>query len=155
MKPFRSMGLDQFILTYRQEMHDDYLAAVMALDKPRLKELQVQGIPSTWTSEAINAVSASNLSLEEKRRRTAWLFYDHAQLAKALDSSVLEQLVKWLPREDWGPIFKVLEPQGGGLLKYLRDDVAEMGLNDLACDFDHAMGLICGETWGVGEPPAE
>ena len=142
---------NQFMKLLRSPMFDDYQRAVMELDKPVLKRLQTDGIPGEWTAEAIRRVSASPLPLREKRKRTAWLFCDCAQLARALDFDVLQPLLTWLPRKDWAPIFKVIanNPEKHYGLEDLRSDAEKEGLTQLACDIDHAQGLICGETWGT------
>ncbi|HEX8963754.1 MAG TPA: hypothetical protein VF801_12195, partial [Rhodocyclaceae bacterium] len=143
----RGMAYRDFIRAFWSGRHDEYQAAILALDKPRLKALQEGGIPGDWTADALRRVGASKLPLAEKRKRIAWIFYDHRQLARALDSDMLEGLLGWLPREDWGPLLAVLSEQGINVRR-LRQLAEEKGLSRLACDLDHAQGLICGENWG-------
>jgi hypothetical protein len=148
---FKSMDLQTFMKTFRKTQYDEYQSAILALDKPKLKALQSEGIPGKWTSEAIKKIGSSTLSLPEKRRRTAWIFSDHAQLARALSSDVMESLLDWLPREDWRPVFDVITRSAGTYygLEYLREHAQSKGHTRLACDIDHARSLICGETWGA------
>ncbi|HEX8988265.1 MAG TPA: hypothetical protein VF816_09910 [Rhodocyclaceae bacterium] len=144
---FSGMDYRPFLKTYWAVRYDEYQAAILALDKPRLKTLQQGGIPGDWTADAIRRVGASTLPLAEKRKRIAWIFYDRRQLARALDSDMTEGLLDWLPREDWGPLLAVLSEQGINVRR-LRQLAEEKGLSRLACDLDHAQGLICGENWG-------
>lgn len=148
---FNTMDLQSFLKVFRQKRFDEYQAAVQALNKPRLQLFKIEGVPGPWTAQAIKSLVRSDLPLADKRRRIAWLFADHAQLARALDSEVLESLAGWLPREDWGPVWGVVASHRDTYygLGYLRANVAEKKNEALACDIDHAQGLMCGETWGV------
>lgn len=148
---FNTMDLQSFLKVFRQKRFDEYQAAVQALDKPRLQLFKIEGVPGPWTAQAIKSLAGSDLPLADKRRRIAWLFADHAQLARALDSEVLGSLADWLPREDWGPVWGVVASHRDTYygLAYLRANVAEKKNEALACDIDHAQGLMCGETWGV------
>lgn len=152
--------LPTFMKVFRKSEYEAYLNAVMSLDKPRLRELQQMGIPGSWTAEAIVRVGESPLPLGEKRKRVAWLFFDHAQLEEALAQytgyypgyNVIESLVLWLPEEDWRPILDIVSKHGSTKdygLGYIRDKVAERGMTKLACGIDNARGLICGETWST------
>jgi hypothetical protein len=136
-----------FIDVLGAEKNKAYQAAILALDKPKLKVLQADGVLGLWTGEAIKRVGISNLSLEEKRKRTAWIFFDHTQLAGALSDEVVASLLTWLPREDWKPVLKALTNRGAS--QALIESLTKKGLTRLACDIDNARGLICGETWGV------
>jgi len=148
---FNGLDIQAFIKVFRKQQFDAYQAAVLALDRPRLAAFKTEGVPGTWTAQAIKSLSGASLSLSEKRRRIAWLFADHAQLARALDSEVLRSLLDWLPREDWGPVLEAVasNPNTYYGIQYLKQSASEKGLEALACDFDRAQGLICGETWGV------
>jgi hypothetical protein len=154
--------LPTFIKVFRKPEYEAYLNAVMSLDKSKLRELQQTGIPSSWTAEAIVKVGESHLTLGEKRKRVAWLFFDHVQLEKALAQythyypgyNVIESLVPWLPEEDWRPILNIAAKYGSTKdygLGYIRSNVAERGMKKLACGIDNAHGLICGETWSTGQ----
>jgi hypothetical protein len=112
--------------------------------------MQQLGLPASWTLDAIKRVGASDLSLAGKRQRTAWIFYDNEQLARALlHGNVLAGLLDWLPREDWQPILRVIAKHNLDV-RYLRAMAQEKGLDRLACDLDHAQGLICGGDWSTG-----
>jgi hypothetical protein len=154
--------LPTFIKVFRKPEYEAYLNAVMSLDKSKLRELQQTGIPGSWTAEAIVKVGESHLTLGEKRKRVAWLFFDHVQLEKALAQythyypgyNVIESLVPWLPEEDWRPILNIAAKYGSTKdygLGYIRSNVAERGMKKLACGIDNAHGLICGETWSTGQ----
>lgn len=66
-----------------------------------LRAMQAEGVFPHWVTEALSAVSASKLSLAEKRRSAAWVLRDRALLGAALESQMLASLVHWLPSEDW------------------------------------------------------
>jgi len=137
---YQGMELQSFIDVYRGEQRQAYLDAIQRLDKPRLKELQAEGIPGAWTAQAIRQISASSLPLQYRRKRIAWIFHEHAQLARVpYDESMLEQLLDWLPREDWGPLLS--------LRRISRVQAAKHGDERLACTIDRGNGLNCGETW--------
>jgi len=149
---FKDMDLQAFFKVFRKTQFDEYQAAVQALDRPRLQQLKTEGVPGPWTAQALKSLAGSALPLADKRHRIAWLFADHAQLARALDGEVLESLAGWLPRKDWGPVWGVVTSDREAYhygLAYLRANVAEKKNDALACDIDHAQGLTCGETWGV------
>ena len=148
---FAAATMSSFVRIFRAEQHTQYLDAIESLDKNVLKTLMVEGVPGDWTAEAIRQIGTSGLPLPEKRKRIAWIFSDHAQLANALNYDVLNSLVDWLPHEDWTPIFKVIgqPPSDDYQLASLRQHAHDKQLNQLACDIDHVRGLICGETWGV------
>lgn len=61
-------------------------------------------------------------------------------------------IIDWLPREDWRPVLKAVYGNAY-LLRNLAEKARTKGLNDLACDFDHTMSLICSETWSVEKAP--
>lgn len=133
----------------KKKESDAYVAAVMALDKAQMKSLRAGKIAPGATAAAIVAVSKSELPLAEKRKRIAWLFYDHAQLEKAFDSEWPQMLLDWLPYEDWRPVMKAIAnfgPTGSARADELRAAAAQLGMERLACDIDNARGWICGET---------
>jgi hypothetical protein len=145
---YQGMDYLTFLKTFGVARYEAYMQAVLALDKPKLRAMQQLGLPGNWTAEAIERVGASSLPLAEKRQRTAWIFYDNKQLARALSSNVLTGLLDWLPREDWRPILRIIEKHGFDV-RDLRAKAQEKGLNHLACDLDHAQGLICGGDWST------
>jgi len=154
--PYSSQSTIELISRYKTAEHQAYLTAIAELDKPKLQALQAQGIPPQWTTEALQALNKSTLPIADKRQRTAWIFRDHKQLAAALDYfaggyDIPENLVDRLPREDWRPVLQAL--QGNTLqLNNIAEKARAKGLYDLACDVDHAMSLMCGETWSVEKP---
>lgn len=128
-----------------------YLDAVLALDRPTLRRLKAGGVYAIWTREAIRAVSDSSLTLTAKRRRIAWLFHDHALLGAALDWDTVERLRHWLPLEDWGPVLKVIaaNPRGWNLPLVPLDGDPPERLSRLDCALQHAQQQICGGSWRV------
>ncbi len=134
----------------RAEQHQAYQAAITALDKPALKALQAEGIPGQWTAQAMTSISDSDLSLADKRKRAAWIFYDHRQLERALLSQEFnfDKLATWLPREDWHPLFAIFAEHPYMYVPFgsMRTAAQEKGHTDLACDLDHVRSLMCGET---------
>gem|GEM_PF-1282802 len=152
--PYSSQTPIELINNYKTQEHEAYLAAILELNKPKLEALQAHGIPPQWTEEALQAVNKSALPLADKRQRTAWIFRDHEQLASALRTDIVENFIDWLPREDWRPVLKALKGNAY-LLSNLAEKARTKGLDDLACDFDHARSLMCGETWRVEKVEAQ
>jgi hypothetical protein len=142
------MPIQTFIDIQSKEQRLAYLAAIQSLDKQALKAMQAKGIPATWTAEAIKQIGASQLPIMDKRQRTAWIFRDRKQLELTVNYGVLESLLPWLPRQDWGPLFSIFARYRDDRLGLngLRDHADELGLSDLACDLDYVRGLLCGET---------
>lgn len=135
---------------FHKVQHETYLKAVLDLNVPVLNQLMQEGVPGQWTAEAIIAISKSDMGLVEKRKRTAYIFHDHTQLARALATynyKLFKALISWLPREDWWPIYSVVPPQASesDLLHYAIEVATEQGKKDLVCDMNRARGLICGE----------
>jgi hypothetical protein len=147
---YDGMDLDSFLKTLRAGHFDRYQAAVFTLHKTTLKALQAEGIPASWTAQALVQLGKSSLSLAEKRRRIAWLFVDRAQLRRSLDwsYSVAESLIDWLPLQDWRPVLEILgEDRRGGFDRgSLRREAEDKGRKNLACAIDNAQGFLCGET---------
>lgn len=126
-----------------------YLAAILALDKPALRAIEAKGIVDGLTASAIEAVSASQLPLADKRKRIAWLFYNRERLAGAVGHTGMLSLLNWLPDEDWRPVMKaiaMLGPTSFEAVSDLRQAAADQGMPGLACDIDNARGWMCGET---------
>lgn len=143
------------------EQRNTYLDAVRMLDVPRLKQLEQGGAAPNWTLDAIEAVSKSDLSVPEKRRRTAWLFRDAERLRAALSPSdvkgteatdaIVLGLGVWLPREDWRPLIAALKvdaDQGDAFwrVKDLARKAQEQGNPALACRLLRASGQACPES---------
>jgi hypothetical protein len=137
-----------------EALQANYVAAVLALDRATLKEMHSKGVTAGTTAKAIKAVSQSDLALEEKRKRIAPLFYDHSRLADAFDAEWPLLLLDWLPYEDWRPVMKAISlfgPSGFSRADDLRGNAKEKGMEELACDIDHARGWNCGETIERGD----
>ncbi|MCU0753522.1 MAG: hypothetical protein MUE46_00150 [Xanthomonadales bacterium] len=147
--------LDSMLASWPAEhggtLRQQYLDAGLALDRPLLKVLKARGVPAAWTREAILAVADSELPLAERRRRIAWLFHDHEQLAAALNPSVVERLRDWLPLEDWGPVLRVIEAQPLLWNQPLvpLDVEPDRRLSRLDCALQHAQQQLCGGGWRV------
>ena len=152
---------DYFIDHFYGEQRKAYLDAVLTLDMPRLKQLEQDGVPPNWTLDAIEMVSKSDLSVPDKRRRTAWLFRDAEGLRAALSPSnvkgteatdtIVLGLGAWLPREDWRPLLAALKvdaDQGDAFwhVKDLARKAQEQGNPALACRLFHASGQACPES---------
>jgi len=152
---------DDFIDRFYGEQRKAYLDAMLTLDVPRLRQLEQDGVAPHWTLYAIEAVSKSDLSVPEKRRRTAWLFRDAERLraalwpsnvkeAEAADAIVLG-LGTWLPREDWRPLLAALKVDAdqGDLFWRLKDlarNAQAQGNPALACHLLRASGEACKES---------
>jgi len=127
-----------------------YAAAIAARDRVAHRTLLAAGIPPHWTVAEIIALGKSDLPLEEKRRRIALLFSNSDQLDIALNSKrydLPEALLSWLPRQDWGPVWRVIGQQPDmwwSAAKHLREKAAESGREELLCDIDRAQGFLCG-----------
>ena len=125
-----------------------YAVAIAARDHVAHRTLVASGIPPHWTVAEI--VALSDLSLEEKRRRIALLFSNSDQLALALNSKrygLPEALLPWLPREDWGPVWRVIGRQPDiwwNAAGSLRHEASKSRREDLLCDIDRAQGFLCG-----------
>lgn len=120
-----------------------FLDAVLELDYDALRAARKVGIFPRWIAQAIDAVSQSNLSLAEKRRRIAWLFRDAEQLKAAIGEGYwMDALIPWLPMEDWAPIFKILKTSPSWL-EHLRFEADRQGKKNLACRFAIAMQRSC------------
>lgn len=146
---YDGMDLESFLKTLRADHFEHYQAAVLALDKATLSALQAEGIPASWTAQAILRLGKSSLPLAEKRRRIAWLFVDRAQLRRSLDKyGAAESLIDWLPLQDWRPVLEILgeNRRGGFDRSSLRRQAEEKGFKQLACAIDNAQGFLCGET---------
>ena len=98
-------------------------------------------IPYWWTRDALLAVSKSTQPIPEKRLRTAWLFKNHEQLARALTEGIVNSLRAWLLNEDWWSVEKVWPGVGPNSKRREPEKV----MHD--CAYYHAKGLMCGETW--------
>lgn len=146
----RGVSVLGLIDTLGVERRQAYAAAVAARDRVAHRTLLAAGIPPHWTVAEIIALGKSDLPLEEKRRRIALLFSNSDQLKIALNSKrydLPEALLSWLPRQDWGPVWRVIGSQPDmwwNAAKSLRETAAESGREELLCDIDRAQGFLCG-----------
>jgi hypothetical protein len=147
-----AMTVNGFIDAFRAPQRQGFLTAIMALDRDALKRFRGEGMPSSWIGDAITAVGQSDLPLQDKRQRIAWLFYDHTLLAQVATNELLAPLLKWLPREDWEPVLAYVNSY---LVEQLVKDGIVKDRQKLECAIVHAQNEICGETWGVEEAPPE
>jgi hypothetical protein len=146
----KGVSLHSLIDALGVERRQAYAAAIAARDRTAHRTLVAAGIPSHWTVAEIVSLSQSGLPLEEKRQRIALLFSIKDQLMLALNSKrydLPEALLTWLPRQDWGPVWRVIgrEPDiwlnAAGSLRHMATQV---GREDLLCDIDRAQGFLCG-----------
>lgn len=137
--------LSELIDALGTERRAAYRAALAAHDHARLRFLHASGIPARWTAAEIEALSKAELSIGEKRRRIALLFADAGQLAGPLAASGydLPQAVVWLPRQDWGPVLRIIGKSPDAwydIAARLRGAAPA----EVACDIDRAQGFLCG-----------
>ena len=138
--------VDAFIDVHWKSERNTYIDAVLALNYETLNKITKNGIFPHWTTQAIDAVTKANLPLEDKRRRTAWLFRDAQQLARAPQSTdVLNGLIGWMPREDWSPIIKANQ-DNPWMLESLHDEADRQGKHTLACRFLTALKRTYGKV---------
>ena len=124
----------------------DYRAALAAHDHAQLRRLLTLGIPPWWTAAEIEGLAKADLPLEEKRRRIALLFADPEQLARALVDDGLGasgSLGPWLPRQDWGPILRLVRKNPANWYDARQRFAAPDG-SAIGCDLDHAQDFLCG-----------
>jgi hypothetical protein len=133
-------GMGQFADRHWNAERQAFVSATLDFKPNALRAMKAEGVFPHWVRDALSAVSASQLSLAEKRRRAAWLFEDRSLLGAALESQMLDGLVDWLPREDWEPIID-LGPEYLSSLQYTAD---KKGKAELACRFSTALKQLCG-----------
>ena len=142
----RTIALRELVDVLGAERRATYRAALAVHDHAQLQRLSASGIPAWWTAAEIQALAKADLPPDEKRRRIALLFAEPDQLAKALrvgGYEVASTLGPWLPRQDWGPILRLVrkDPMAWG------DARRYFGAPDgsaIGCDLDHAQGFLCG-----------
>ena len=123
-----------------------YRAALARHDHVELGRLLAAGVPAWWTADEIEALAKSDLPLEERRRRIALSFANADQLEAALHAGpydVPDSLTSWLPRQDWRPILRIVEKHPNVWFDLAQRIRASVG-KELACEFDHAEGFVCG-----------
>lgn len=147
--PYVHMPFRAFLGKFGPYQRYEYLDALLQpdFDREKLRKIEAGPLPSTWVGEAISAVGESDLPLAEKRKRIAHLFYDHEQLARAMEETDLVSLVAWLPAEDWGPVIGVMRKYPYRYyVREVHDEAIKQGKQRLACELDNMRGLLCGET---------
>lgn len=145
-----AVSVISLIDTLGAERRQAYAAAIASGDREAHRRLVVEGIPPHWSVAEMVSLSQSGLPLAEKRRRIALMFSVKEQLALALNSKrydLPEALLPWLPRQDWGPVWRVIGQQPDiwwDAAGRLRTKASEKGRKDLLCDIDRAQGFLCG-----------
>lgn len=137
--PERGRAMGSFADTHWNAERQAFVNALLDFKPEVLRAMKAEGIFPHWLAEALSALSASQLSLAEKRRRAAWLFRDRPLLGAALESQMLDSLVDWLPLEDWRPIIEV----GPEYLRSLQNTAERKGKEVLACRFSTALKQVC------------
>lgn len=137
--PVETSGIGYVADEYWNVERKAYVDAILAFRTDELNAAKAEGVFPHWVTDAISAVSASSLPIAEKRRRTAWLFRDRPLLRAALEPEMLQGLVDWLPREDWGPIIA----EGPGYLEMLQNAAEQQRKPALACRFATALKRPC------------
>lgn len=146
----REVSVESLIDALGVERRRAYGAAIAARDRDAHRRLVADGISPHWTVAEIVVLGQSTLPLAEKRQRIALLFSLKDQLALALSSErykLPEALLSWLPRQDWGPVWRVIGQQPDiwwNAAGNLRDKATEVGRQDLLCDINRAQGFLCG-----------
>lgn len=111
-----------------------FITAVLADDRPRLAQEQTAGVFPHWAVPAMVAVEASNLPVEAKRRRLAWLLRDQRRAAALTgpltEGGELAGVITWVPREDLKPLLAGMTPYR---LETIEKRATELGRHDLAC----------------------
>ena len=140
-EPVITTVLDAFVDRHWANERQAYLMAVQELDYEALSAMRKRGIPTHWTRQAIEAVTQGSMKLDEKRKRIAWLFRDE-RLREVMDYQVSNNLIPWLPREDWGPVIKALAGNDW-LLKVLDEEAQRHKRYDVACRFATVRKRLC------------
>jgi len=146
----RSIGA--FVARHGAEARERWLAAFLAGDTATL---QASDVFPAWRVDALAALTASPLPLDQRRRRIAWMFRDAAGMSASFGSArayddwaegetpVLVGLVGWLPREDWRPLLAAMGKDHAAL-DALQDAAQARGNARLACTLAQAAGKGCG-----------
>jgi hypothetical protein len=106
----RDAFVECFGAAERQRWVDAFLAGDFAAR--RAGEF-ADAMPAWRRQQALAALTASALPLDERRRRIAWLFHDAAAMTDGFGPSAGKRpevldLVAWLPREAWRPMLKAI-----------------------------------------------
>jgi hypothetical protein len=123
-----------------------YRAALAAHAHAQLRGLLARGIPPAWTASEIRTLATADLPLPEKRRRIALLFANAEQLSLALEAGGEElatALAGWLPRQDWGPVLRIVAKAPDTWYDFARA-LRAAAAEDVACNVDRAQGFLCG-----------
>jgi hypothetical protein len=141
----KPLPLADFVDRYGKGMREHWIAAFLALDVAALQEVGADIWPA-WRPAALASLTASSMSLQQKRQRVAWMFRDRNGMAASFGqgSTVPEviDLVAWLPPEDWRPMLVAIG-HDDMMLQRLRDAAQKKGDTRLACTFARAARLPC------------
>ena len=151
-QPEREYLLSDLLKFYRGAQHEQYLKATLTLDLQTLQRLELDGVPTDWIVEAVDEISNAKLPLDVKRAAIGRIFRDSARLNHVIPGLKLNNFVEWLPRDDWAPLLRVAGARAdySSQLESAQHAAKIKGLFGLACDIDHARGLICGEWLDSG-----
>ena len=97
-----------------------FLAALNRFDLAALDQAKAAGLFYDWLQTGLRQVGESSLSLEDKRKRAAWLLAQHVLLGGALDSETLALLLRWLPVQEWQPVMHVLKCERGDMKEFIK-----------------------------------
>ena len=101
-----ALGIEAFADKYWAAEKQAFLSAVDRLDRSALNQAKAEGLFTTWVGAAVIRVSdAKNLTVDDKRRRIAWLLAQRTLLT-SFSSETMAKLAVWLPAQDWGPILE-------------------------------------------------
>jgi hypothetical protein len=144
-----SVPLPALLEAMGTDRRNAYRAALAAHDHARLRALRASGIPAVWAAAEIQALASAELPLQEKRRRIALLFADSDHLAAALTARSAALDLAWLPRQDWGPILRIIGKRPEAWYG-IAADLRAAAPAEVPCDIDRALGFLCG---GGLKPP--
>lgn len=141
---------DAFVERYGGAVRQRWIDAFLAGDFAALRAGELADAMPAWRRQALAALTASTLPLDQRRQRIAWLFRDAAAMTESFGPTAGKRpevlgLVAWLPREDWRPMLKALG-NDDNFLEALHDAAKARGDARLACVFTKARGYNCPEA---------
>ncbi len=141
---------DAFVERFGGAERQHWIDAFLAGDFAALRAGELVDAMPAWRRQALAALTASTLPLDQKRQRSAWLFRDSAAMTVSFGPSAGKRpevlgLVAWLPREDWRPLLKAIGSDDP-FLEALHDAAKARGDARLACVFTQARGYDCPEA---------
>ncbi len=145
--PFTGGSTDEFLTRFASDQRERYVKAFLALDASTLKAVADERVLPAWRAVALQALTASTMPVDQKRRRTAWMFRDKPGMAQSFGGGAdtrdaVVGLVAWLPREDWRPLLVAIG-RNDPVLQALREAAQARGDARLACAFVRAAGQVC------------